>query len=60
VIDPYVTCDRCAGDGYAHLFGPFYRWPCKACHGTGLRERLITRIWRAVRHGAAAAADGDY
>ena len=60
MIDPYVTCPRCEGDGYQHLFGPLYLWPCRGCHGTGQRERTLTRIWRAVRHGARPVSEGDY
>ena len=60
MFDPYVTCARCGGDGYQHLFGPLYLHPCRGCNGTGIRERALTRIWRAVRHGARHVTDGDY
>jgi hypothetical protein len=55
-----VTCTRCGGDGYQHLFGPYYRWPCRACHGAGERPALIARIWLALRHGARAVTEGEY
>jgi hypothetical protein len=56
----YQTCSRCGGDGYQHLIGPYYRWPCRGCHGSGERPRFIARIWRALKHGAATATEGEY
>ncbi|MGO8957211.1 MAG: hypothetical protein ACLQFR_07570 [Streptosporangiaceae bacterium] len=53
----YITCEKCEGDGYANLFGPFYRYPCRACAGTGERPRVAWRIWQALRHGAAPRED---
>ena len=53
----YQECPRCDGDGYQHLFGSIYRYPCKACGGSGERPRVITRVWRMVRHGAAIRED---
>jgi hypothetical protein len=62
VIDPYTTCEKCGGDGYQPV--PFtrslYRFPCKGCKGTGMRERAISRIWRILRHGAKAVSEGEY
>ena len=49
----YLTCPRCEGSGYQHLFGPLYRFPCRACDGTGEKPRLAWRIFQAIRHGAA-------
>jgi hypothetical protein len=53
----YITCARCEGDGYQHLLGPFYRWPCRACGGSGERPRIAYRIWTVLRHGAAPRED---
>ncbi len=49
--------DRCGGDGYQHLFGAIYRYPCRACKGSGERPRIAYRIWTVLRHGAAARED---
>jgi hypothetical protein len=59
VVTPfaYQTCDRCGGDGYQHLFGAIYRYPCRACKGVGERPRVAYRIWTMLRHGAAARED---
>ena len=57
MIDPYITCDKCEGSGYQHLFGQFYRWPCRGCRGTGERQRAIVRAWRLLRHGLASRED---
>lgn len=53
----YQTCDRCGGDGYQHLWGQIYRYPCRACKGSGERPRVAYRIWTMLRHGAAARED---
>jgi DnaJ-class molecular chaperone len=53
----YQVCSRCEGDGYQHLFGAIYRYPCKACNGTGERPRITYRIFQALRHGAAIRED---
>jgi DnaJ-class molecular chaperone len=56
VIDPYVTCERCGGDGYAPLFGPLYI-RCRKCGGTGERQRAAYRIFNMLRHGATSPED---
>ena len=56
MIDPYVTCSRCGGDGYAPLFGPLFI-RCRKCGGTGERQRAAYRIFSMLRHGAAARED---
>jgi DnaJ-class molecular chaperone len=50
-------CPRCEGDGYQHLFGRFYLYPCRSCKGTGERPRIAYRIFRALRHGAPIGED---
>jgi hypothetical protein len=58
----YDTCDRCGGTGYRPV--PFtrslYCFPCRGCKGSGLRERLITRVWRLLRHGTRSLTEGEY
>lgn len=56
----YITCDRCGGDGYAHLFGRLYLYPCRGCKGTGERPRAAYRIFQMLRHGAKSVTEGDY
>ena len=53
MIDPYITCDRCDGRGFAPLgFLALFR-QCRACGGTGQRVRTSIRVWRMLRHGSA-------
>jgi DnaJ-class molecular chaperone len=54
------TCRRCQGDGYGHLFGRLYIWPCPSCHGQGERPTLAGRILLAVKHGAKRTEEGEY
>lgn len=50
ILSPTVLCDRCGGTGYRPLIWRLYV-KCRACRGTGERQRLAFRILTALRHG---------